>query len=32
MQIETYCGKYDDEIISLILETQNNEAKIDLSL
>lgn len=32
MQIGTYCGKHDDEIISLILEIQNNEAKIDLSL
>lgn len=32
MQIETYRGKYDDEIISLILEIQNNEAKIDLPL
>jgi len=32
MQIETYCGKYDDEIISLILDIQNNEAKINLSL
>lgn len=32
MQIETYSGKYDDEIISLILAIQNEEAKIDLSL
>lgn len=32
MQIETYCGKHDDEIISLILDIQNNEAKINLSL
>lgn len=32
MQIETYCGKYDEEIISLILEIQNNEAKIDLPI
>ena len=32
MKIETYCGKYDDEIISLILDIQNNEAGINLSL
>ncbi|MCF0239792.1 MAG: GNAT family N-acetyltransferase, partial [Streptococcus gallolyticus] len=32
MKIETYKGKYDDEIISLILDIQNNEAKINLSL
>lgn len=32
MKIETYSGKYDDEIISLILSIQNNEAKIGLSL
>lgn len=32
MQIETYSGKYDEEIISLILNIQNNEAGIDLSL
>lgn len=32
MRIETYSGKHDDEIISLILEIQNNEAEIDLSL
>ena len=32
MNIETYKGKYDDEIISLILDIQNNEAKINLSL
>lgn len=32
MEIETYSGKYDDEIISLILDIQNNEAKIDLPL
>ena len=32
MKIETYSGKYDDEIISLILNIQNNEAKIGLSL
>ena len=32
IQIETYCGKYDDEIVSLILDIQNNEAKIRLSL
>lgn len=32
MRIETYSGKYDDEIISLILSIQNNEAGIGLSL
>lgn len=32
MKIETYSGKYDDEIIALILKIQNNEAKINLSL
>ena len=32
MLIETYSGKYNDEIISLILSIQNNEAKIGLSL
>ncbi len=32
MKIETYSGKYDNEIISLILSIQNNEAKIGLSL
>lgn len=32
MQIETYSGKYDNEIISLILDIQNNESKINLSL
>lgn len=32
MHIETYSGKYDDEIISLILNIQNNESKINLSL
>ena len=32
MQIETYSGKYDDEIISLILNIQNNESNINLSL
>lgn len=32
MQIETYSGKYDEEIIALILSIQNNEAKIGLSL
>ncbi len=32
MQIETYSGKYDEEIILLILSIQNNEAKIGLSL
>lgn len=28
MQIETYSGKYDEEIILLILSIQNNEAKL----
>ena len=32
MRIEKYCGKYDNEIISLILDIQNNESKINLSL
>ena len=32
MKIETYSGKYDDEIISLILNIQNKEAGIGLSL
>ncbi len=32
MHIETYKEKYTDEIISLILDIQNNEAKINLSL
>lgn len=32
MRIEAYSGKYDDEIISLILKIQNNEAGIHLSL
>lgn len=32
MEIETYSGKYDGEIIDLILDIQNNESKIDLSL
>lgn len=32
MKIETYSGKYDDQIISLILSIQNEEAKIGLSL
>ncbi len=32
MKIETYNGKYDNEIISLILSIQNDEAKIGLSL
>ena len=32
MHIETYSEKYNDEIISLILDIQNNEAKIDLPL
>lgn len=31
MEIETYSGKFDDEIISLILSIQNNEAQIALS-
>lgn len=32
MRIEAYIGKYDDQIISLILGIQNEEAKINLSL
>lgn len=32
MEIKTYCEKYDAEIVALILDIQNNEAKIDLSL
>lgn len=32
MTIERYSGKFDDEIISLILSIQNDEAKIGLSL
>lgn len=32
MEIETYSGKFDDEIVSLILSIQNNEAQIALSL
>ena len=32
MQIETYHGSYTDEIQALILDIQNNEAKIGLSL
>ena len=32
MKIETYSGKFDDEIINLILSIQNDEAKIGLSL
>ncbi len=32
LQIEKYSGKYDDEIISLILDIQNNEYKIALSI
>lgn len=32
LKIETYSGKFDDEIISLILSIQNDEAKIGLSL
>lgn len=32
MKIETYDKKYDKEVIALILEIQNNEAKINLSI
>ena len=32
MRIETYDGRHDEEIIALILDIQNNEAKINLSL
>lgn len=32
MHIEPYSGKYDKQIIDLILSIQNNEAKINLSL
>lgn len=32
MIIESYSGKYDEDIISLILSIQNYETKIDLSL
>ena len=32
MHIETYTPKYKNEIISLILNIQNNESKINLSL
>lgn len=32
VQIETYRGKHDNEIIELILEIQNREAKINLPL
>lgn len=32
MHVETYSGKYDNENISLILDIQNNESKIGLSL
>ncbi len=32
MIIEAYSGKYDSEIISLILDIQNNEAQIGLPL
>ena len=32
LKIETYSGKFDDEIIALILSIQNEEAKIGLSL
>lgn len=32
VEIKTYFGEYDDEIISLILDIQNKESKINLSL
>ncbi len=32
MTIETYSGRFDDEIIALILSIQNDEAKIGLSI
>ena len=32
MEIMTYQEKYKDQIINLILDIQNNEAKINLSL
>lgn len=32
IRIETYCGKYDDEIIDLILSIQNGENHIGLTL
>ena len=32
MKIETYNGRFDNEIISLILSIQNDETKIGLSL
>lgn len=32
IKIEAYQGKYDNEIIELILNIQNNESKINLSL
>ena len=32
MHIETYSGRYDEQIIALILGIQNGEAKINLSL
>ena len=32
MQIKTYSEKYRNEVISLILDIQNNEAKIGLPL
>ena len=32
MKIETYSGRFDDEIIALILSIQNDEAKIGLTL
>lgn len=32
MHIEPYCGKYDKQIIKLLLDIQNNEARINLSI
>ena len=32
IEIKTYSGMFDDEIISLVLDIQNGEAKINLSL
>ena len=32
MKIETYNGRFDNEIIALILSIQNDETKIGLSL
>lgn len=32
IEIETYAGMHDEEIIALILKIQNEEAKIHLSL